>query len=490
MYEKILSYLDDKKVSITSMVASGSVLSIILLLYGTAKNGNFEEMISELMGQISMFYLLQWIGIIGMLAIVLAIGVGFYSKRVHEKNALIFGGVNLVALIYYWLNTKSIIDMLNDGAKALNGDDWGLWMDFATKNAEYFQKMYENPNIVKNTLLITSGLAVACLVVSFFVFKGKTPIYFDGEIKLNNTNNDSETIIDFANNSKDAVIKTAQSLTPEQKKKGLIAIVAVVVIALVFKGGSAVIGFLSRPTIDIMANAEITVDENDWNGSGEVSFDYDIDYDETNEDISDFVYNIEFEYPENNGKLSNGDEVTIKAVYSEETAKKIGIKVKNTEKTFKVSGLKEMPLNEKEINAKMIELLDTDAMDFMKDKYKEDNYSTGHKFTKLYNVYLVDNTDDYYSDFDNKLGAVYRIDYKYSSWYSDEAEDKVEYRMYYVKDIEKGQEKYPVELVYSDYSTYDDTYSTAEVFKTSSSYKKFFNGRTEGYSGYVFNVAQ
>ena len=490
MYEKILNYLNDKKVSIASMVASGSVLSIVLLLYGTAKNGNFEEMISELIGQISMFYLLQWIAIFGMIAVVVAVVMGLYSKRTYEKNALIFGGVNLFALAYYWLNTKSIIDMLNDGAKAFNGDDWGLWMDFATKNAEYFQKIYENPDIIKNTLLISSVLAVAGLVVSFFVFKGKMPVFFEGDIKLDNANLNTDTIINFANNSKETVMNTAQSLTPEQKKKGLIAVVGIFVLALLFKGGSAVVDFLSRPTIDIMENAEITVNENDWNGQGEISFDYDIDFDETNEELADFIYDIDFEYPENNGKLSNGDKITVKATYSEETAKKIGVKVKNTEMTFEVSGLKEMPANEKEINTKMVELLDTDAIDFLKETYKEDDYYSGHKFTKLYNFYLIDSADTFNSDFDNKLGVVYKIEYKYSSWYSEEAENKVEYRAYYVNDIEKGQEKYPVEVVYSNYSSYEDNYSTAEVFKTSSTYKKFFNGRTEGYSGYVFNLAQ
>lgn len=244
-------------------------------------------------------------------------------------------------------------------------------------------------------------------------------------------------------------------------------------------------GCSPKPTIDVMANAEIVFDKYEWSGYGSIDeFNCKIDYDKTNIEIRDFVEDIYFEYPENNHELSNGDEITIKAIYSEETAKQIGVNVVNTEKTFKVEGFREIPKNEEDIDSKIIELLDTDAMDKLKTAYKEGwGRCHDYKFTKLYNVFLVDNLW-------NKVGAVYKIEYKEDSTLYNRTDDVVKYRMYYTSNVAKGQETYPLESVEHDFCQHEDCFSTPDIFKTSLAYKKYFDGRTEGYSGFVFNVSK
>lgn len=58
----------------------------------------------------------------------------------------------------------------------------------------------------------------------------------------------------------------------------------------------------------------------------------------TNAQLAQFVGDISFDI-ENNGELSNGDKVTVTAVYSKETAKQLKVVLKEESKQFDVSGL-------------------------------------------------------------------------------------------------------------------------------------------------------
>ena len=114
-----------------------------------------------------------------------------------------------------------------------------------------------------------------------------------------------------------------------------------IILALVI--GSTLIGCSSKSggTIDLTSNIKVSI--KGFNGKGEVYIDNNTKYDKTNSDIRDFVADIEYTLENGtNGALSNGDEITIKAKYSQSKAKDLGLTIKNPTKKVKVSGLKDL----------------------------------------------------------------------------------------------------------------------------------------------------
>jgi peptidyl-prolyl cis-trans isomerase B (cyclophilin B) len=106
---------------------------------------------------------------------------------------------------------------------------------------------------------------------------------------------------------------------------------------------STLIGCSSKPggTIDLTSNIKVTI--KGYNGKGEVYVDNNTKYDKTNSDIRDFVSNVEYTLENGeNGALSNGDEITIKAKYSKSQAEDLRLTIKNPTKKVKVSGLKDL----------------------------------------------------------------------------------------------------------------------------------------------------
>lgn len=73
----------------------------------------------------------------------------------------------------------------------------------------------------------------------------------------------------------------------------------------------------------------------------------------------DLTENLEIAYADEYAK--NGDEVTVRAVYSKETAKKLKIKVINDSKEFTIEGLSESYENTESIDEATLEKLKADA---------------------------------------------------------------------------------------------------------------------------------
>lgn len=88
--------------------------------------------------------------------------------------------------------------------------------------------------------------------------------------------------------------------------------------------------------IDLTGGCEVTFVG--YDGEGEAYVDCDVDYDINNPEVASFVYDVEYTV-ENDGQLSNGDQVILRAEYSETTAKSLKLGVENAEKELTVEGL-------------------------------------------------------------------------------------------------------------------------------------------------------
>ena len=125
-----------------------------------------------------------------------------------------------------------------------------------------------------------------------------------------------------------------------------------------------VLNFDGKTVIDVFAGLEITYGSEHWrdiclDGSGDIMSDGiklnldKIDYDKSNADVKDFLKDIDFywvEEEEMDGKLRNGDTITIALEYSKSDAEALNIRLLEESKEFTVSGLIEVYRDPSEIS--------------------------------------------------------------------------------------------------------------------------------------------
>lgn len=138
-----------------------------------------------------------------------------------------------------------------------------------------------------------------------------------------------------------------QAAPPPQKKRKWWIPAVLILLALLVAGG--VLGwkyFFNMTTVDLtrnIATQDIQIQGKD--GEAEVILDEDLfrqraDYPRGNEKAEEFMQTVSYTVEPSSG-ISNGDTVTVRAIYSQETAKALHIDVKGEEKTFEVGGLEE-----------------------------------------------------------------------------------------------------------------------------------------------------
>lgn len=219
------------------------------------------------------------------------------------------------------------------------------------------------------------------------------------------------------------VITKEKAIAFLKTKNGKMILGAVIVVVLAFVGYKIWDTFFNKTVIDAFAN--MTVSYDGYDGAGEAYIDEsDIDYDMTNAQLAQFVGDISFDI-ENNGELSNGDKVTVTAVYSKETAKQLKVVLKEESKQFDVSGLIVKYQSASEIDKTL--------------------------YQKAYDTALQESTNSSYYDTDSKRTF-------YKSYYIKENTENIEYqRNYLVFVFKETYQGY-------DYSTHQDVEKTRYMY--------------------------
>lgn len=219
------------------------------------------------------------------------------------------------------------------------------------------------------------------------------------------------------------VITKEKAIAFLKTKNGKMILGAVIVVVLAFVGYKIWDTFFNKTVIDAFAN--MTVSYDGYDGAGEAYVDEsDIDYDMTNAQLAQFVGDISFDI-ENNGELSNGDKVTVTAVYSKETAKQLKVVLKEESKQFDVSGLIVKYQSASEIDKTL--------------------------YQKAYDAALRESTNSSYYDTDSKRTF-------YKSYYIKENTENIEYqRNYLVFVFKETYQGY-------DYSTHQDVEKTRYMY--------------------------
>lgn len=219
------------------------------------------------------------------------------------------------------------------------------------------------------------------------------------------------------------VITKEKAIAFLKTKNGKMILGAVIVVVLAFVGYKIWDTFFNKTVIDAFAN--MTVSYDGYDGAGEAYInESDIDYDMTNAQLAQFVGDISFDI-ENNGELSNGDKVTVTAIYSKETAKQLKVVLKEESKQFDVSGLIVKYQSASEIDKTL--------------------------YQKAYNAALQESTNSSYYDTDSKRTF-------YKSYYIKENTENIEYqRNYLVFVFKETYQGY-------DYSTHQDVEKTRYMY--------------------------
>ena len=165
-----------------------------------------------------------------------------------------------------------------------------------------------------------------------------------------------------------------------KQKRAAIAIIAA--IAVCCAGFGVWNTFFNFEKIDLMEGLNDPVFAG-YDGSGYMESGPEmgnIDYDKTKVGVEDFINSITYSVDKTEN-LSNGDEVTITAEYSEKTAKALKIKITGDTKKIKVSGLVERYKDGSEIKEADVKILEEsmdqeaeEAAEYAYD-YRDENYN-------------------------------------------------------------------------------------------------------------------
>ena len=236
-------------------------------------------------------------------------------------------------------------------------------------------------------------------------------------------------------------------------KNGKIVIGVIGAIVIAFGGYKVWDTFFNKTVIDAFMNVTVSFDGYNTEGEARVE-NAGIDYDMTNDDLAQFVGGISFEV-ENNGTLSNGDKVTVKAVYSKETAKQLKVVLKEETKQFDVSGLTVKYQSASEIDQALYKQAYNKAMEETKD------VSAFHEDTKetFYKAYYVKAQEEQLSYQRNYLVFVFDETYQSYDFTKNQDVEKKRYACYYTE----FDSSYNPDEVYMTHSyLYNDSYTYVE----------------------------
>lgn len=198
-----------------------------------------------------------------------------------------------------------------------------------------------------------------------------------------------------------------------QKRKGLILLIVLLVIALIC-GIYYGYAYVNKTKIDLSKN--MTVHYIGLSGLASVKYvDYHFIEDETNQ-YQKFLKTVRY-HASKSSHLANGDQITITSDYDHEIAKQLNLRIVNTSRTFTVSGLPYRFQKGTEIDKSLIPELKSKALVKLTNAYPNNQEDT-YNFTYNGTYFLK------HKDFDS-LVLIYKGDHK------EKEDDGIEYSSKY-----------------------------------------------------------
>lgn len=327
MMEKLRLYLTRKNVYLGNVVI-GIVAIVLGILYLSA-GGNVSSLddLGNALSLLKFMCVLFYIDLFFSLLLSISLAFRLFYIKDNEITVKILGGLSVFSTLMGLLSFSGVHALY----QLLNGN---------------FMALFGLGGIGSlGTMLF---LFIACEIAQggfagYLLFVKKTE-----ELDVSAVKEDAEQLGEFAKEkaslAMDAASKGANKLSEKWKayyatekgkktvRYGGIGIAGVIIVI----AAVSIYFSLKKTPIDLTSTCELTY--SGVSGEGYADVNCNVDYDRNNTNFMTFVNNVYYEI-ENNGSLSNGDTVVLKAIYSEETAKGSKIEVLNPQKEFTVEGL-------------------------------------------------------------------------------------------------------------------------------------------------------
>ncbi|WP_294561487.1 hypothetical protein [uncultured Traorella sp.] len=327
MMEKLKLYLTRKNVYFGNLVI-GIVAIILGILYLSA-GGNVTSLddLGNVLSLLKFMCVLFYLDLIVSLLLTACLAFRLFYVKDHEITVKILGGLSLFSSLMGLLSFSGVHALY----QLLNGNFMAL---FGLGGLSSLGTML---------FLFVAGEIAQGVTAGYLLFVRKTE-----ELDVSAVKEDAEQLGEMAKEkasmAMDAASREANKLSEKWKayyatEKGkktiryggiTLACVVVVIVAV------SVYFSLKKTPIDLTSSCELTY--SGVSGEGYANVSCNVDYDQNNPNFVTFVNGVSYEV-ENNGSLSNGDTIVLKAIYSEETAKGSKIEVVNPQKEFTVEGL-------------------------------------------------------------------------------------------------------------------------------------------------------
>ena len=356
--ENDMKYVTKRNLMYVNMAAG--VVGLIALLQQLTLKSSYNGSLSGISGQISFLYFLFVATIIlELIALGIAATIYFYRKE-QDRNLLVTLGVAAVVLLAMLL-ANSAVSILREAGQVLNGNlgsAFSLYSKYGNMSSADLTAKMENGLKILIFAYIVSTVYGGCNL--FFYWKKKDG-FFASDVKVDvdgqKVQETKEAKMQSAADTTEALKQNVNTMTDKIKafyqtpngKKTVLGIGAVIVLLL---GYLVYVNVFKKTDINLINGCKSSVDGDSGNGYATVSG-CQVAYNQNNDRLASFVHNIEYEVQGENGTFQNGDQVQVKAVYDEEEAKALKLRITDDTFSTEVKGLIEYYVSDEDVPKKI-----------------------------------------------------------------------------------------------------------------------------------------
>lgn len=384
------------------------VLVIAAILYGLYKTANSwgESFLDSNSGSQNVKSLLQALQIVPPIyyaliifaVVILVLSIYRFLRNFKGKVHLIYS-VGLGISIYELYHFRDLIDAIHEAGKYTSGSN-GLEYFFTsgfTNAISIASRIMQEASTYKSTTIILLLVTAALFVISILSklqFNNKVTV--GSWISMEGTGDPSGKTLDFA------YLKKAIH-TPKAKKLGIV----VIILALCFGGFTVWNKYLNFTSVDALKNVKLEYDGISGEATADIASNQST-YKGDDTKIKNFLSNQVSYSLSKDSEISNGDTITVKAEYNKEQANEIKLKLKDTTKMIKVSGLEHRFHKASEIPTKISTELRSDADEEVESAYEDTDYVT-YTNKEFVNSWFIKNGDSGFGDTSDSYVACYKI---------------------------------------------------------------------------------
>lgn len=399
-------YAKKKFIFMLSMIITGVVtlIACINMLNSGTEIGldNYESIFASMGSIATIVQIIFYLFLLSFL--ILVVLSGFYIFKKDKKEYFILFELVMATIISLFLLLA--MPGVNSACKLMRAYASGNMETIFTIGMSGIQSMnnaVDHLNVFRYLAIFNFVVNIIVLLtlkniitINHFTFSLEETNETSNHISTTPIHIDFQKIKDLIKNGMD----TVKEFLPTKNGKITLGIVGVIIV--LFVGYNIYDTFFNKTKIDLMPNVKVNFSGED--GKGYV---YDIDpgtikYDKKDEDISDFINSIYYDY-DTSYTLKNGDKIEIRAVYDKDKAKNLKLEITNDRAKVKVEGLIINYSKASDIPDKIVKQIRKDCDNEMASEFKNSSYRTyKYEFDSMYFL-----SDD---DYDDDIYAVYKVD--------------------------------------------------------------------------------